>query len=504
VEALAQRGWHPTSAREATLQALAARRIRELCDAASDEGTVGVDPATLVQALGLGGHVFRAEVLDALGDVASARGFSPSPEELGVIAAARMDVATAVAAPHGLDAVLRAIDHTWQANPHRARFVRDLALLPASALAAQLEPGAHQPSWSWRTREAIAQALERVGDDEALKALGQLVLEDDDDVRRAALQSLSWIGTLGAAEEVVRAFQSPFQEDRDVVARALGTFGPKGDEVIDRLMADAWWESRQGAALALGHWRSDCQGAVDRLITLAVDPEYRVAQAAREGLASHGLLPTARALCEAVGRAQALTLEGLEPWLGLHRAPSAPPDIAHKLDQMIEDLPADALPQRLGLIATFRAEHLAAWLEDAALGRATRADDGTLARHVGVRLAAADALRALLRCACPVCLGEGTVRCPGCGGAGDVACSACQGRGSVMVRCPDPGCTAHGTLRRIDSRRCPTCRGRGEVPAPCACEGGRGRVPCGLCAGGGRLGCSACDGTGNARAVDVE
>jgi len=510
VEALAQRGWTPSTARETTLQALASRRIREVCETAPPES---IEPATLVFALGLGGHVFRAEVLDALNEVVGERGFMPTPEEVGVIAAARMDIATAVAAPRGVESVLRAIDHTWQANPHRARFVRELKAIGSTELAHQLETDtsgtSHPPTWSWRAREAIAQALERKQDPIALKALGRLVLEDDDDVRRAALQSLAWIGSPAAAEEVARGLQSAFQEDRDLVARTLGTFGPRGAGVIGELMVESWWESRQGAALALGHWRVDLQGAVDRLISLAVDPEYRVAQAARDGLTTHGLLPTTAALCEAIGRAQTLTMEGLEPWLGLHRSPTAPPEIADRLDALIEDLPADALPQRLGLIAIFRVEHLALWLEEVALGRGdsevaqgmAKLDRAPVYRHVGARLAAADALRALLRCACPVCLGEGTVRCPGCNGAGDVACSACQGRGIVMVTCPDPGCTAHGTLRRIDSRRCPTCRGRGEVPAPCACEGGRGRVPCGLCKSGGRLACSACDGTGNARAA---
>jgi len=500
VEALAQRGWEPSNARETTLHALAARRIRETCDNAAPES---IDLATLVFALGLGGHVFRAEVLDALNDIASERGFKPTPEEIGVIAAARMDIATAIRAPRGVEAVLRAVDHTWQANPHRARFVRELANLSSAELAAQLEAAegaaGQKPTWSWRAREAIAQALERSDDPVALGALGRLVLEDDDDVRRAALQSLAWIGSPAAAEEIARGLQSPFQEDRDLVARALGTFGPRAAQVIGELMADSWWESRQGAALALGHWRSDVQGAVDRLVSLAVDPEYRVAQAAREGLTAHGLLPTTAALCEAIGRAQTLTLEGLEPWLGLHRSPTAPPDIADRLDALIEDMPPDALPQRLGLIATFRAEHLALWLEGVALGHGD--SDAAVYRHVGARLAAAEALRTLLRCACPVCIGEGTLRCPGCNGAGDVPCGACQGRGTVMVSCPDPGCTAHGTLRRIDSRRCPTCRGRGEVPAPCACEGGRGRVPCSLCKSGGRLSCGACDGTGNARSA---
>lgn len=494
VEALEQRGWEPLSPRERTLHALATRRVREVMGElvrVAELSRIGefLDVPTLITALGYGGHVFRAEVLDALAVLLALTGHEPTREEAAIIAAARMDVRRAVEFPGGLDAVLRAVDHTWQANPHRSRFVPGLKAVPTEVLIHELDG-----PWSWRAREAIAQALERPGDALALETLGRLVTEDDDDVRRAALQSLAWIGSEAAAEQVALGFRSPFQEDRDVVGRALGAFGPRAAALIDRLSEDPWWESRQGAALALSHWKSEVQGAADRLVALAADPEYRVAQTARDALLVHGILPTVHAVCAALSRAQTLTIEGLEPWLGLHRAPTAAPEVAHALDALFETWPANLLPQRLGLVSTFRAEHLALWLESLALGQATR--------HVGVRLAASDALRALLRRACAVCSGDGKVRCPGCAGAGDVGCPTCTGRGLVLVRCPDPACTAHGTLRRIDSRRCATCRGRGEVPTPCTtCEGARGRVACELCHGGGRLACAACDGTGHARAL---
>lgn len=499
IEALVQRGWKPSNAREHTLKALASRKVRELCLGPSSEV---VDTTTLVGALSLGGHVFRAEVLEALNDLVAQVEFTPTPDQLAVIAAARMDVAGAVLAPGGVGAVLRAIDNTWQANPHRARFVRELRRLPSEVLADELaadesrENGqrSRRPALSWRAREAVAHALERDDDPVALEMLGRLVGEDDDDVRRASLQSLALVGSAAAAAEVARGLSSPFQEDRDLVARALGVFGRAAIDVIDELSVDAWWESRQGAALALGHWQRDLQEAVDRLVILAVDPEYRVAQAARDGLTRHSLMPTVAAICRALGSAQALMLEGLEPWLGLHRLSTAPPAIAHRLDTLIEETPVDSLPQRLGLIATFRAEHLTLWLKDVALGQGSVSDE--LSGHVGARLAAADALRALVRRTCTVCAGEARVRCPGCEGAGDVACSACQGRGRVWVTCPDPECTAHGTLRRIDSRRCATCRGRGEVPVPCTCEDAGGRVRCALCDGEKKLVCIACEGTG--------
>ncbi|MFO0748726.1 MAG: HEAT repeat domain-containing protein [Myxococcota bacterium] len=505
MEALAQRGWEARTAREKTLQALAGRRAKDLLQHPND-----LDPATLIGALRLGGHVFRSEVIEVLARVP---GFAPTPDQEGALGAARLDVERALAARGGLEAVLRAVDHTWQAVPHRARFVRGLATVGVDGLAAELET--HE--WGWRAREAACQAMvrpTRPPDDElepAIHALQRQLGEEDDDVRKTAFQGLAWIGTRAAAEAVATGFQSPFQEDRDLVAAALAAFAEDGLEVIDRLMHEGWWESRQGAALALGHWREATRAAVDRLIVLAVDAEYRVSQAAREGLARHGLIPSRAAIVDAIGMAQSLTIEGLEPWL-LLQLQHASPEIALRLDQLVEETPPDLLPQRIGLIATFRVEHLALWLEDAAHGRITR--------HIGVRLAAADALRALTRHACPVCRGERSVRCPGCNGAGDAPCPTCAGRGTVLVACPDPDCTARLATRPIDSKRCPTCRGRGEVPRPCLCQASatseirrvvdssdtpsaerRGRVACEVCAGAGRLACQACDGSGEARAT---
>src|SRR5690606_18646250 len=134
-------------------------------------------------------------------------------------------------------------------------------------------------------------------------------------------------------------------------------------------------------------------------------------------------------------------------------------ELAVTLDVMVERTPLDQLPQRLALLAVFRAEHLALWLEDAATGHLTP--------HVGVRLAAAEALRMLLRRQCLVCHGEGAVRCPECGGSGDRPCAICHGQMVVQVPCPEPDCTARQTTRRIDSRRCATCRGRGTVLTQC-------------------------------------
>ena len=46
------------------------------------------------------------------------------------------------------------------------------------------------------------------------------------------------------------------------------------------------------AAVALVHWRGRGQDAVDLALPMAVDCEYRVAEAAREALVRHGLQPS--------------------------------------------------------------------------------------------------------------------------------------------------------------------------------------------------------------------
>ncbi|MCC6623410.1 MAG: hypothetical protein IT385_19275 [Deltaproteobacteria bacterium] len=508
MEALVQRGFEARTPRERTLVALAARRAKELLEPGAE-----ADVPTLLQALRLGGYVFRSEVLEVLERLAVAGRAGELSEHEALLDVARLDVAHALLRPGGIEATLRAVDHTWQAVPHRARYVRGLAEADVGGLVHEIEAG----TWGWRAREAACQALVRpapaLAPEEraiAIRLLQGQISEDDDDVRRSVFQGLAWLGGEDAARAIATGFQSPFQEDRDVVALALGAVGENALPVIDALVHEPWWESRQGAALALSHWREGIQIAVDRLIVLAVDAEYRVSQAARDGLLRHGLIPSGAAIVDAIGRAQSLTIEGLEPWL-LLQLQHGSPEVAMRLDALVEDAPIDLLPQRIGLVATFRAEHLALWLEDVAHGRTTR--------HIGVRLAAADALRALTRRACPVCRGERSVRCPGCNGGGEVPCPTCSGRGLVLVPCPDPDCTARLATRPIGSKRCVTCRGRGEVSEPCGCQRARvsevvrvrddgvlraleaatpvrARVPCDVCAGAGRLACQACDGTG--------
>ncbi|MCA9518920.1 MAG: HEAT repeat domain-containing protein, partial [Myxococcales bacterium] len=478
MEALLERGWAPDGAREVTLVAIASRRPELLL-----EHPDGIDQDAVRLALSLGGHVFRSELLDAVERLPAWR---HRADDDAIFAVVRLDGEGALTHPGGLHALLRALDHTWQANPHRARLARALHAVDGDTLALELSAG----GWGWRAREGLCQALALRGDDTGVAALGGLVLDEDDDVRKAAISGLVQIGTPAAAEALARGLESPFQEDRELAAAALAALGDAALPVVDRLASDPWWEGRQGAALALRGWRGDRQLAADGLVRLAVDAEYRVFQPAREGLTVHGLSPSRAAARRAVEVAQTLTVEGVEAWLGATRAADTDPELAVTLDVMVERTALDQLPQRLGLLAVFRAEHLALWLEDAATGRLTP--------HVGVRLAAAEALRMLLRRQCLVCHGEGAVRCPECGGSGDRPCAICHGQMVVPVPCPEPDCTARQTTRRIDSRRCATCRGRGTVLTQCVCAAATGRVACELCEQRGRIACAACGGTGGA------
>jgi len=478
MESLLERGWSPGDSRERTLVTVAARRPRRLLDDPDD-----VDLATIEQALRLGGYAFRSELLATMDRFP---GWRPTRACRATVAAVRLQGEVAVRHEGGVEALLWALERTWQAIPHRARLTRGLCTVDSAVLAEELRTG----GWDWRAREALCQALGRPGDDTGVEALGLCILDDDDDVRKAALSALAAIGTEAAAEVVARGFESPFQEYRELIALALAAVGDAAWPVLRRLATDGWWEGRQGAAMTLRAWRGDRQEAADLLVLLATDGEYRVSQPARDGLDAHGLMPRRAAIRVAVENALVMTLEGIEHWVGVGAAVEVDPELAEWLDSMVETTSPDALPQRLGLVPLFRAEHLAIWLEEAALGRSTR--------HVGIRLAAADALRALVRRHCTVCHGEGAARCPACGGAGDQPCLRCGGQTLVSVPCPEPDCTAQKPLRRIDSRRCQTCRGTGQVSVPCDCATASGRVTCELCSGTGRIGCVACEGTGAA------
>ncbi len=475
IQALLARGWEPRTRRAKTLTAIAARRFEALLEHPEE-----IDLQALEQGLRLGGFVARAEIVAVLEAVP---GWSPSRDSAPWVLAARLDGDASLAVDPGASALLEAVDRTWQADPHRYRLARSLRRVAPSVLAERLGEG----GWAWRAREAMCQALARPGHEGGLAALAARVDDDDDDVRRAALEALVRVGTPAAAEAVAGGFASAFQEDREAAAAALATMGPVALDVLTRLVHDRWWERRQGAAMTLARWRSARQIAADLLIELAVDSEYRVNQPAREGLDNHGLVPSVDAVRRALVRAQLSTADGLERWLtqGAHALLSKP-EGARWFRELLEQLPPDSLPHRLGLVPLLGAGALSEWLEDLALGRATR--------HVGVRLAAAEALRGLNHGSCRVCYGEGAVRCPECDGEGDRACPICGGDGEVLVACPEPDCTARQTTRRIDSRRCPACRGRGQVVRACSCASAVGRVACDLCDGSGRIRCLSCNG----------
>ncbi|MGM0575621.1 MAG: HEAT repeat domain-containing protein [Myxococcota bacterium] len=479
-KALRARGWEPSSHRERTLSLMAERRFEDLLSIPG-----AVDVPTLERGLGLGGHVFRSEVVAVLQALEGTGHWAPHPEIAASFEVSRLRPEAALRLPDGLDAVLRAIDWTWQLHPHRAILMTALLQVTPEDLEAAL----HRTPWEWRAREAVCYALGRPGDDEAARVLGPLVRDSDEDVRLRAVRSLVRIGTPAAAARLMVGTHSPFQEDADAVAGGLAAIGRPALSAIADLASSPWWEERRVAALALLDWRRDRQDAVDRALPLAVDPEYRVAEVAREALRRHGLQPRPEVIRETLRRAGALTLPGLEPWLGLDpHGRLADPQARAVVRETLRGLDDDALVHRVGIVAELDMQEMAGELEAAARGDSTR--------HVGLRLAAARTLRALRDPACRLCAGRGVVRCEACEGMGEQTCQRCGGRGSLKSPCPEPDCTARQTTRSIGSRACKTCRGRGYVAETCECASGR--VTCWLCRGAGRTPCLLCGGEGEA------
>ncbi len=375
VEGLIRRGWQPTTDAERTWMAVAARHPL-------GQESLTYDAPALEHALRLGGHVFRTEVLVAL---KALDGWVPPNAEVAAWAdAAALDATAATEHEGGADVVLQALDQTWQSNPHRARLGAAIGEWPTELIVSKLR----DDRWGWRARVCLCHALGlqgRVLTLDAVEAVASQVNHHDDDVKRAALTTLAALGSEAAARAIARGFESPFQEDRERVAKALAAVGDAALPVVDELMNSTWWEERQGAALALRHWRRSRNDAADRLIVLAVDAEYRVSVPAREGLDAHGVAPTGAARRTALERAQSWTTDGLEWWFGLGL--DSDTHVVPHLARIFAMTHVEHLPHRLGLIALFRAYELQGWLEEAARGAAFR--------HVSVRMAAADALRDL-------------------------------------------------------------------------------------------------------------
>jgi HEAT repeat protein len=485
-EALLQRGWVPDTARDRTMLALATRTLERIVVTPQD-----VDRATLFDAVELGGHVFRHEVLAAIGVLGFDDTATMTPGEKLQFHAARHEFARILSEDGGYETILLLIDNTWQHEPHRAVMMSRLHAVPSACWLPYFE---HE-RFGWRVRQAVAEAVAFRVDDATVALLRIFVSDDEDDVRRTALRSLVHAGQARLAaglpiqpigDAFALALTSPFPDDREQAAAAAGTLGPALLDVLRNWMAEPWWEMRHAAAMALAAWSEAVDVAADHLLVLACDSEFKVAEAARDALDRIGRLPSVAARCVAVQSATAPSLVGLEPWFGVTDDGAAPPDLAHTIDALIDATPDDKLPQRVGLIAILSVEHLAGWLEDSALGRTTH--------HIGVRLAASAALRRLIRQECQVCGDARTLQCPACDGAGELPCQSCDGTGRASTPCPDPDCSASQATRRIDSPRCPTCHGRRAVSVVCACQSSKrpGRQPCPLCLGERRIRCLAC------------
>ncbi|MEC9072488.1 MAG: hypothetical protein VX938_08930, partial [Myxococcota bacterium] len=138
------------------------------------------------------------------------------------------------------------------------------------------------------------------------------------------------------------------------------------------------------------------------------------------GLRAIGLMPTAQGEIAALRAGQNLTIVFVLPWLRVLDAEH--PDretVSAALEAHLRSLPLEQLAHRLGVTVPLRARHLESWLEE--LGAMDREF------HLGVRLAAAEAMRGLRDDACHLCGGSGAltamldapVRCPRCDGSGN-------------------------------------------------------------------------------------
>lgn len=471
LEALLGRGWRPTNAREKTLASLASRRLESLLIHPHDRHL-----PTLSAALSLGGHVFRNEVLELLERLP---GWSVADESAATVAGVRMNWRTLVTATGGVDTCLRLLDLTWQAMPHRSRLARGLARVAPQ----ELQQAVRRTRPGWRAIEMVCGALGRAGDDVAAEVLEGFVLHQDDDVRRSAFEALGVVGTSRAAGAVVAGLNTPFREDRRPGAQALAAIGRPALATLREMARADWWEIRETAAQTFAFWRGDLRVATERLLLLALDPEPRVAQTARDALVGHGLRPSTRGLRKLLPSAQETLIEALAPWLGFEPDGTlGDASIVTAFEKIVTTSSPNEKVARLSLLPFFRAVDLVPWVESLVTDSQ---------KHLGVRFAATEALRRMSEIACRLCVGRLSVDCPGCGGVGEQACTRCEGQGVVSAACPDPHCNAGSTTRLISSTPCKTCRGKGKISARCECGSGCG--PCQGCGGAARIRCPLCD-----------
>ena len=474
LHSLKTRGWSPSTATDRTLAAMAERRVDRLI-----KGDEDLDSETLAEGLFLGGHLFRTEIGAALSHLARQGTWKPNQEELAAWAVTRLEPHLVVRSDIGLEVLLQLIDRTWQVHPFRAALARGLREVPVARLSEAMERG----PWRWRTREAACRSLARPGCAEAPDLLATFVLDTDEDVRAAALAALVSVGTAKAARSVSEISRSPFHDDAEAASSALAAIGAPCLDILDELASSPWWEARRLAALALREWHGDSQLAVDRAFPLAVDPEYRVAEAALETLRRHGLFPSREALLEVVPKLQTLTVYSVLQWLpldGAGRLEGA--SLRETICTALRELDDVALPYRLGVLSTLRLDESVPWLESLV--------EANGARHAGVRNAASEALLSLADPLCQACQRKGSISCVRCAGEGEEQCERCLGRGAVRKPCPETDCSAQAPARAIGSAPCKTCRGRSFVVDPCNCGGGT--VRCVLCQGTGSLSCPMC------------
>ena len=136
----------------------------------------------------------------------------------------------------------------------------------------------------WRAREAILDALVRIGPGATPLLMRVARAHPKVDARRVAVRSLGAIGGTAVRDSLLELLDTP---ERDMVVQALGTVGdPAAGPLIRGLVDDACVDVRRQAVIALG--KTTGVQAVDLLVDGLMDPHHSVRFAAAGAIESLG------------------------------------------------------------------------------------------------------------------------------------------------------------------------------------------------------------------------
>jgi HEAT repeat protein len=179
------------------------------------------------------------------------------------------------------EAVPAVLERVGDRDPDvRAAAARSLGRLAAPEAAAPL---VHVLVNGTVPRTIAFRALLDIGPD-ALPVLRDLVHDEDQDLRAAAVELLGWLGDASDDAVLIDAVRDPSAEVRARAAGALGRLAAlEGAEALTGALDDRIYFVRLHAARALGQVGE--HAAVPRLVRQARDDRFEAARAAAEALA---------------------------------------------------------------------------------------------------------------------------------------------------------------------------------------------------------------------------